>query len=134
MSDEIVFNLVTYVHNKRPILAVLNSSQPHFLVSLRYVRRVLCIASHSTAWRCMTWHDVAGRGMARRGCLFATILCGTTYDMVWRHHVGQMSWLIVAESVVHTARLPMRPHSFHAPTARHAARPHRAFPHPHSIR
>eukprot|EP00955_Chlamydomonas_euryale_P081770 363625-Chlamydomonas_euryale.AAC.19 len=36
MSDEVVPNLVTYVDNKRPILAVRNSSNFHFLVSLRY--------------------------------------------------------------------------------------------------
>eukprot|EP00955_Chlamydomonas_euryale_P079182 363264-Chlamydomonas_euryale.AAC.3 len=36
MSNEVVPNLVTYVNNKRQILAVPNSSNPRFLVSLRY--------------------------------------------------------------------------------------------------
>eukprot|EP00955_Chlamydomonas_euryale_P104778 365593-Chlamydomonas_euryale.AAC.7 len=36
MSDEVVPNLVTQVNYQRPILAVPNSSNPHFLVSLRY--------------------------------------------------------------------------------------------------
>eukprot|EP00955_Chlamydomonas_euryale_P080530 363432-Chlamydomonas_euryale.AAC.6 len=37
MSDKVVPNLVTYVNNKHPILAVPNSSNPHSLVSLRYL-------------------------------------------------------------------------------------------------
>eukprot|EP00955_Chlamydomonas_euryale_P118234 366525-Chlamydomonas_euryale.AAC.15 len=63
MADEVVPNLVSYVNNKRPILAVSNSSNHHFLVVYIYLTLSRAFAA---VWCSSLWcsHSFLFRSLA----------------------------------------------------------------------